>query len=161
MKTINDILEKMHLLHNILIEKKLKIITAESCTAGFLSYILTYFSGASNFFDKGFIVYNDYAKNQILEVNRDLLEKFTAVSKEVCLEMVKNINKKYKTDIVISVTGYIDFYQNKEMNGFVYFGIKFPNDEIIIQNKSYFGGRNQNRIDATYDIINSILLSVI
>ena len=153
MKTIADILEKMAKLHNFLIKMNYKIITAESCTGGFLSYIFTYFSGASSYFDKGFIVYSDDAKNQILNVNINLLKKFTAVSHEVCGDMVRKIDSNHHADIIISVTGYLDFYNSIERNGLVYFGIKFPDGEIVIEKKQYFIGRNDNRINFAYDVI--------
>lgn len=156
MKTISDILERMLLLHNFLIKMNYRIIVAESCTGGFLSYIFTYFSGSSNYFDKSFIVYNDDAKIQILDVNANLLKQFTAVSYEVCEDMVHKINEKYHADIIISVTGYLDFYNSQVNKGLVYFGIKFPDNSVAITEKHYSYNRNDNRTNAVYDIISDL-----
>jgi len=89
----------------LLTEKKLKITTAESCTGGLIAKLLTDISGASNFFDIGFVTYSNDAKIKMLGVKPKTLESFGAVSAETAREMCEGALKKSDADIAVSVTG--------------------------------------------------------
>ena len=109
----------------ILINRKIKISVVESCTGGMLSSRITSISGVSSIFEMGLITYSNYAKNNILNVTKITLNKFGAVSKECCLEMVQKLSKISKSDICISITGIAGpsgGSKNKPV-GLVYIGI--------------------------------------
>ena len=152
-----NIIEKMYIFHNYLIKYNYKLSTTESCTAGLLSCLMIYYSGSSNFFKKGFVVYSDEAKTEILKIKRKTLEKFTAVSEEVCSEMLINCQKLNNTDISLATTGYADYYNNIQNNGLIFLGVKFLNNPPIIIKKEYYSGRNKNLIEAIEDLINLII----
>ncbi len=86
-------------------EKNLLLATAESCTAGFLGKVLTDVPGSSAWFWGGFIVYHNQAKEKLLGVSSQTLQKYGAVSKETALEMCKGILRNTPADIGISITG--------------------------------------------------------
>jgi nicotinamide-nucleotide amidase len=88
-----------------LIQKKLKISFAESCTGGMLSSTITSVSGSSKIFNLGLVTYSNKVKIDILKVPKEIINKYGAVSKECCLSMVKNISKISKSNISISITG--------------------------------------------------------
>ena len=77
----------------ILIKKKLTISTAESCTGGMLSSTITSVAGSSKVFKVGLITYSNQSKIKLLRVLKNTIKKYGAVSKQVCLEMLRNINK--------------------------------------------------------------------
>lgn len=89
----------------ILIEKKLSISTAESCTGGMIGSLLTSVSGASEVYGYGFITYANEAKENILGVKTDTLIKYGAVSEQTAHEMALGALNVSKSDIAISVTG--------------------------------------------------------
>ncbi|WP_050608266.1 competence/damage-inducible protein A [Clostridium niameyense] len=89
----------------LLIEKKLTISTAESCTGGLLAGRLINFPGISSVFLEGSITYSNESKIKRLHVKKETLEKYTAVSPEVAKEMAEGIAKTCGTDIGISTTG--------------------------------------------------------
>lgn len=95
----------MHQLATILIQKKYTIAVAESCTGGNLSALLTSESGASAYFDRGFITYSNPAKMALLGVNAQTLDKFGAVSEQTALEMVQGVIKNSTANIGVSITG--------------------------------------------------------
>ena len=64
---------KIKLLHKKLIQKKLTISVAESCTGGLLANNLTKLSNASKYFQIGFVTYSNNAKIRILKVSSDLI----------------------------------------------------------------------------------------
>ena len=69
--------------------KGIKISLAESCTGGLISSSLTSIAGSSNFFDSGIVSYSNKAKIELLGIDKKLISKYGAVSKEVALSMSK------------------------------------------------------------------------
>ena len=127
-----------------LIQKKLKISFAESCTGGMLSSVITSVSGSSKVFNLGLITYSNKAKIDILKVPKKIISKYGSVSYECCLSMVKNLSKISKANISVSITGVAgpDGGTKLKPVGLVYIGIKKGN-KIIVQQNLF---RNKNRI---------------
>ena len=111
---------------NKLIKKKIKISFVESCTGGLLSNTITSIPGASKIFDLGLVTYSNQSKINLLKVSKNIVGKYGAVSKEVCLDMLKKIAKIAKTGISVSITGIAgpDGGTSKKPVGLVYIGIK-------------------------------------
>lgn len=86
-------------------KKNLTVSIAESCTGGFLAKKLTDNEGSSKFFLGGLVVYSNKSKNNLLKVDKKLLEKYGAVSREVSSVMAKNCAKIFNSDISVSITG--------------------------------------------------------
>ncbi len=99
MKNIENILVEL------LIEKKMKLATAESCTGGLIAQKITSVPGASECFDCGVVTYSNEQKHKLLGVSNETLEKFGAVSEQTALEMCKGVRKLADADFGISVTG--------------------------------------------------------
>ena len=129
-----------------LIENKYKIATAESCTGGLLSHTLTNISGSSDFFDRGIISYSNEAKNELLDVPKDIIEKYGAVSEEVAGLMADGVRRKYNVDIGLSTTGIAGpsgSTENKPV-GLVYIGFSIKNKKIV-KKFNFHGDRLQNK----------------
>ena len=127
-----------------LIQKKLTISFAESCTGGMLSSTITSVSGSSKVFNLGLITYSNKVKINILKVPKKIISKYGAVSNECCLSMVKNLSKISKANISVSITGIAGPNGGTKLKpvGLVYIGIKKGNKIIIKEN--FF--KNQNRV---------------
>ena len=97
-----DSLEK---LAKILIEKNFVISTAESCTGGLVSSMLTDISGSSAYTKLNFVTYSNEAKHKILGVSNETLENFGAVSEECAKEMAEGLMNKTNCDIALCTTG--------------------------------------------------------
>ena len=89
----------------LLTEKKLFLSAAESCTGGALAAAFTTHPGASSCFKGGIVSYATQAKEEILRVPKDLIEKYSVVSAEVAEAMAKNAKKMFRTDYALSTTG--------------------------------------------------------
>ena len=127
----------IQLLHKKLIQKKLTISIAESCTGGLLAHNLTKLANSSKYFQMGLITYSNQAKIEILNVNKKIINKYGAVSKECCKSMVQNLSKISKSKINISITGIAGpggGSKDKPI-GLVYIGMKKGNKIIIKENK--------------------------
>jgi nicotinamide-nucleotide amidase len=81
------------------------IVTAESCTGGFLAKCLTDLAGSSDYFERGWVTYSNEAKQEELQVERRLLARFGAVSEEVALAMVRGALGQSEAHHAIAVTG--------------------------------------------------------
>ena len=131
---------------NKLIKKELTISIAESCTGGLLSSIITSVNGSSKVFDLGLITYSNQSKINILKIPKKIVKRYGAVSKQVCLSMVKNVCKLTKSNISLSITGIAGpsgGTKNKPV-GLVYVGIK-KDDKIKIK-KYLFKNKGRNYI---------------
>ena len=129
-----------------LIKKKLRISFAESCTGGMLACSITSISGASKVFSLGLITYSNQAKIKVLNVNKNIIKKYGAVSAECCEAMVKNLAKISKAQINVSVTGIAGpncGTKNKPV-GLVYIAVKKSNKILITKN--IFKQKNRNSI---------------
>ena len=81
------------------------VSTAESCTGGLVAARITSVSGASEAFKYGAVTYCNEAKNKILGVKKETLDKFGAVSAETAEEMAAGVRKIMGAEIGVSVTG--------------------------------------------------------
>jgi len=136
----------MKSLIKILTKKKLKISIAESCTGGLLASSITSISGASKVFSLGLVTYSNYAKIKFLKVNKNIIQKYGAVSHECCLAMVNNLSKISKANINVSVTGIAGpkGATKEKPVGLVYIGVKKGNKTQI--NKCFFKNKNRSSI---------------
>ena len=85
--------------------RNMKIATAESCTAGLLSKMLTDVSGSSQVFEYGISAYANRIKNEKLGVSEQLISRVGAVSSEVAEAMAKGARNEGRADIGIGITG--------------------------------------------------------
>ena len=92
-------------LSELLVSKGLTISVAESCTGGSLSSSLTSISGASSYFNCGFITYSNQSKIDMLGVNPESIEMYGAVSEKVAHEMVTGAGQRSHSNLAVSITG--------------------------------------------------------
>ncbi|MBI2608193.1 MAG: CinA family protein [Deltaproteobacteria bacterium] len=139
---------------SLLREKKLKITVAESMTGGLIAKTLTDVPGASDVFEYGFIPYSDSAKQKILNVPENILQKYSAISKETVASMLEGAKHKSNAHVAVAVTGNAGGLEKKK--GSVFIGIQVQN-KVEIFEKDFFGTRDEIR-KQTLDFALQILL---
>ena len=152
----------MKSLIKILAKKKLRISVAESCTGGLLASSITSTSGASKVFNLGFVTYSNQAKIKILKVNKNIIQKYGAVSHECCSMMVNNLSKISKANINVSITGIAGPKGGTKSKpvGLVYIGIKKGNK--ISVNKCLFKSKKRSLIQkATVNKALNLILRIL
>jgi len=144
-----------------LIKNNLTISVAESCTGGMVSSTLINYPGVSSVFMEGCVTYSNDAKIKSLNVEKETLDKFGAVSKEIAMEMAKGIADRYKTNIGISTTGIAgpEGGSDDKPVGLVYFGI-YINGKLIYKRYIFNGDRQQIRLRATKTLLNDLRLEL-
>ena len=88
-----------------LLETHRRLVTAESCTGGFIAKILTDIPGSSQWFECGYVTYSNAAKMRDLGVVADTLGEYGAVSEAVAREMAAGALRVTNVDVAIAVTG--------------------------------------------------------
>lgn len=86
-------------------KRKLKVVTAESCTGGLVAATLTAIAGSSDVVERGFVTYANEAKREMLGVPWDALLGHGAVSEPVARAMATGALAHSQADIAVSVTG--------------------------------------------------------
>jgi nicotinamide-nucleotide amidase len=141
------------------LKRDVSLVTAESCTGGLLSSLLTQEAGSSKWFDRGFVTYSNNSKIDSLEVQRETIENFGAVSQEVANEMSTGALKNSKANLGISITG-IAGPEGGSLTkpvGTVYFSIA-NQEEVVLEHKSNFeGSREKIRKESVIFVLNKLL----
>jgi len=86
-------------------ERGLMLVTAESCTGGWVAMELTAIAGSSHWFERGYVTYSNAAKREDLGVNDDTLERHGAVSEETAREMAAGALRKGRGQVALAITG--------------------------------------------------------
>ena len=136
---------------NKLVSEKCRISTAESCTGGLVSHLLTSVSGSSAFFNQSFVTYSNQSKCNELGVLESTILTFGEVSEACAKEMVQGLVERTGSDYAISITGIAgpDGGTEKKPVGTVYIGIQTPTGTQVYHHQ-FHGTRDQIRLRSAY-----------
>lgn len=84
---------------------KATLATAESCTGGYLSHLITAISGSSEYYKGSVIAYSNEIKTEVLGVKEVTLIEHGAVSCETAEQMALGVMKRFNTTFAIATTG--------------------------------------------------------
>lgn len=137
-------------LTKLLIKKKYTMTTAESCTGGMIAARMVNAPGVSAVLKSGFITYANEAKEELLGVSHDTLEKFGAVSRETAEEMADGAVKAAHTDAAVAVTGIAgpDGGTKEKPVGLVYIGVNVRGN-VEVREYHFSGSRQKIRESVT------------
>ncbi|MBS1531251.1 MAG: competence/damage-inducible protein A [Bacteroidetes bacterium] len=134
---------------NFMAERELTLSTAESCTGGYISHLITQHPGSSKVFFGGAVSYSYELKESILGVKNETLWQYGAVSEQTVTEMVEGALMNFKSDYAIAVTGIAgpDGGTPEKPVGTVWIGV--ANKEKTVTKKFLFGNKRQQNIERT------------
>lgn len=130
--------------------RKLKVVTAESCTSGLLATLLTQAPGSSDMFEGGYVTYSNDMKHTQLDVSYSLLDQFGAVSSEVAQAMAEGALKNSPGRVAISITGIAGPGGGSEDKpvGLVFIGSARQSGHCIVRRFLFEGDRHQVRMQS-------------
>lgn len=133
----------------LLTNKKQTLATAESCTGGNIAKMITLIPGASNYFVGSVVAYNAAVKINELNVDADLIKKYSVVSSQVVEAMALGIQQKFNTTYAIATTGNAGPTKDNtdETVGTVYIAIATP--EKVFSETFFFGKPREKVIERT------------
>ena len=133
----------------LLMAKGKTLCTAESCSGGYIAHLLTSIPGSSGFYEGSVVSYSYKAKEDLLQVDKEILGSKGAVSEEVVLQMAAGALKNIRSDYVIAVSGIMgpDGGLPGKPVGTVW--VAFGNKEKIETQKLYFRFDRMRNIQLT------------
>jgi nicotinamide-nucleotide amidase len=140
-------LEKVVL--NYMAEKGLTLTTAESCTGGYISHLITQHAGSSQVFLGGAVSYSYELKENILGVKNETLWQHGAVSQETVKEMVEGALFNFKSDYAVAVTGIAGPGGGTEDKPVGTVWIAVANASKTLMKKFTFGNKRLQNIERT------------
>ncbi|CAM3021126.1 Competence-damage inducible protein CinA [Legionella steigerwaltii] len=156
MSSFDDLIKEIA---TILKKKNWQLVTAESCTGGLVASYLTEIPGSSVWFERGFVTYSNLAKEELLSVPKQLIEKYGAVSEPVAEAMATGALQHSTGHVAVSVTGIAgpDGGSLEKPVGTVCFGwaAKGMNPKIV--KKQLTGNRQDIRLAACQVALSGIL----
>ena len=81
------------------------LVTAESCTGGWVAQAVTAIPGSSDWFERGYVTYSNDAKRELLGVRAATLKRYGAVSEQTAREMARGALRRGRGDIALAITG--------------------------------------------------------
>lgn len=115
----------------------LRLATAESCTGGLLASLLTDVEGCGHAFDRGFVVYTNEAKREMLGVPTELIDTHGAVSAAVARAMSEGALDRSEADIALAVTGFAGPTGGRGEEGLVHYACAFRGRPTIHREAHY------------------------
>lgn len=143
-----------------LIDKNLKISFAESITGGLLASKITSVPNSSNILKSSYVTYSNEAKIFELNVKKETLEEFGAVSRETAFEMAKGLYNKGFSNIAVSITGEAGPTPSEKEVGQVYICFYEGEENYSIKDIKFHGNRNEIQERAANYVITKLLLKI-
>jgi nicotinamide-nucleotide amidase len=120
------------------------LVTAESCTGGYMAHLITRIPGCSTYYLGSVVAYSNESKQSMLQVDPSTLENNGAVSEQTVIEMARGAKKKFNADFAIACSGIAgpDGGTVEKPIGTVWIAIATP-DKIVTQH--FLFGKNRER----------------
>lgn len=141
-----------------LMEKKKTLAVAESCTGGMIAKMITEVAGSSQVFTHGFVTYANEAKEQLLGVEKRVLDNLGAVSDLTAIQMCRGARKVSGADYALSVTGIAGPGGGtaKKPVGLVYIGLATPNG-VRCKKLQLSGSRDKIRTQTAMNALSMLI----
>jgi nicotinamide-nucleotide amidase len=159
----NEVARMAKALHGRLLEGKLSLVTAESCTGGLIAAAITELPRASFTLERGYVTYSNEAKQNNLNVPAETLKKHGAVSEQTARAMAEGALAHSKADLAIAVTGIAgpDGGSAEKPVGLVHFATA-RRDRTTLHREMRFGnlGRSEVRrrsVLSAFELVNTML----
>jgi nicotinamide-nucleotide amidase len=133
----------------LLKNKRKTISTAESCTGGNITQLITSVAGSSEYFKGSIVAYSNQIKESILKVNPDDIKQHGAVSEAVVIQMAKNMRELFKTDYAIATSGIAGPAGGTTEKPVGTVWIAIASDDNVVANKYMFGNQRDINIRRT------------
>ncbi len=146
-------------LNHRLRSKGVLMVSAESCTGGWIAKAMTDVPGSSSCFDRAFITYSNESKQEMLGVSLDTLEQHGAVSEAVVREMVQGALERSRASVAVAVSGIAgpDGGTEEKPVGTVWLAWGDRDGELITSQQQFSGDREEVRYQSSLSALQGVL----
>lgn len=147
----------------IIAEKKLKIAFAESATAGWLTSEFSLVPDSSKILLGGIICYDACTKQEIFGIDQEFIKEYTPESAEVTKALAQGLNKYFKSDIAVAVTGLTapgGSETNEKPVGTMFIHILLPDDKYCAH-REVFAGNSEEIIKQAIERTGELLTKLV
>jgi len=146
----------------VMLFRQHRLATAESCTGGLVSALITEIAGSSQWFESGFVTYSNQAKQQTLGIANEVLLEYGAVSQQVAALMAEQAVTQSNADVALSITGIAgpEGGSDEKPVGTVWFGWNYSspdNSTVHTQCQRFSGSRHEIRLQAVRFALQGII----
>ena len=154
---MDEVIERIRILHQLLMQGGFTLSTAESCTGGKIADMITEVGGASRFFIGSVVAYHKDVKVRVLGVGRETIKSHGVVSAETAIGMAKGVSRLLSTDVGLSTTGNLgpEALEGKEV-GLIFIGLSMP-DGSHVRRLKLNGQRRENKREATIKAVDFLI----
>jgi nicotinamide-nucleotide amidase len=143
-------------------QRSLKLVTAESCTGGWVAKAITEVPGCSAWFERGYVTYSVESKQELLDVSSKTLQHNGVVSVEIAREMAEGALKQSHAQVSLAITGFAGPGSIVNSNsqcpvGTVCFAWVCEKKQTQTQCKQFKGTRHSVRSQAVYFALKKLL----
>lgn len=144
-----------------LLENELTVSSAESCTGGNIAHRIVQNAGSSAYFLGSVVSYSNGIKASVLDVDRALIDRYGAVSREVAEAMVKGVCKLMHTNCGMATSGIAGPEGGTAVKpvGTVWFAVKY--NELVVSEVKHFSGNRNEVIESATNHAMVMLLNVL
>ena len=143
----------------VLVAQRRVLVTAESCTGGWIAQSATSCAGSSAWFDRAYVTYSNQAKQDMLGVSSQTLADYGAVSQQTVAEMLSGALRGLDNAVAVAVSGIAGPGGGSEQKpvGTVYIGWLVTDREPVIRRYQFDGDRRQVRMQAVLEALSGIV----
>lgn len=136
-----------------------RMVTAESCTGGWVGHVITSVAGSSRWYDRGFITYSNASKREMLGVSAGVIARYGAVSEQTARAMAEGALEYSQAQFALSITGIAGpgGGSDEKPVGLVWFAWAGKNLKTISQYSRFAGDRQAVQRQAVYHALQSML----
>ncbi len=135
------------------------LTAAESCTGGWVAKCCTDLPGSSRWFERGFVTYSNEAKQEMLGVRADTLQRHGAVSEQVVREMAQGALARSRAQVSVAISGIAGpggETAGKPV-GTVWFAWATTGDRVVVEKAFFEGDREQVRAQSVAVALQGLL----
>lgn len=142
---LDDLLDQATEVLQLATDHDISLVTAESCTGGLVASLLTDIEGMSSAFERGFAVYSNAAKAQMLGIDRAMIEDRGAVSEAIAAAMAAGALDNSEGDVAVAITGFAGPAGDRDEEGLVFLAARSRQGHAIAR-ECHFGPCGRDRV---------------
>ena len=149
--------EKVKNLRDKMVTENAQLVVAESCTGGLMCAAITSIDGASEFFRRGYVVYSNHAKRDLLGVPKFMIEEYGQASPEVARAMAQTALDRSNVHYAVAITGIAGESRFNKPKGTIFLCIQKREDKPAVYEFHFDGERNAIQLQAVDKAIDLLL----